>query len=176
MSVCYFLHTHKSSSHISTGIIYKRKRDGVLAVWSLCPLFSSGSLLMSSFVFTQESITGQKWWQSVYIKCRYVSLSAAFSLTVQQTRPHVRNKHVLFPVGFLHLPLFFALLQSRWHRHMLVHFALWISLHQRVHVLATLKVCPWMSWKTKHSQTLLWRKNTKYPLVMHINLVPSFSL
>lgn len=60
VSVLFPTHTHKSSSHISTGIIYRSKRDGLLALWSLCPLFSSGNLLMSSFVCTQESITGQK--------------------------------------------------------------------------------------------------------------------
>lgn len=33
VSVLFPTLTHKSSSHISTGITYRRKRDGLLAVW-----------------------------------------------------------------------------------------------------------------------------------------------
>ncbi len=41
-------HTHKSSSHISTGITYKRKRDGVC--------FALGRLIALSTVFLWESL------------------------------------------------------------------------------------------------------------------------
>lgn len=103
--MCYFLHTHINQAVTFQLASLTRGREMVcvshMAVWSLCPLFSSGNLFMSSFVCAKECITEQKWVFTLSIDVMCVCVSYFYS---NHTADHM-----------LEISMFCFLLESVWH-------------------------------------------------------------